>query len=105
MDIKYKVIVTSKAKYDLEEIYHYISKSLMEENTASNLMKNIEESIKKLEYFPEAYSVIEQYQGRDYEYRKLIIKNYLVVYRIDQTEEKVYVIRVVYGGRNYLSEL
>lgn len=53
MDIKYEVIITERAREELKEIYDYISKSLMEENTAN----------------------------------------------------EVYIIRIVYGGRNYLNEI
>jgi len=34
-------------------------------------------------------------------YRKIVIKNYLVIYRIDDEAKKVFVMRIIYGGRNY----
>ena len=83
MDTKYEVIITNKAKRDLKEIYNYISKSLMAKSC----------------------SIIEYYKKRKYPYRKLLIKNYVAIYRVDYKNKLVYISRVVYGGRNYLNEI
>ena len=105
MDIKYEVIITERAKQELKEIYGYISKSLMEENTADKLINKIEKELLQLEDIPEGFSVIENYSKKDSEYRRLLINNYVAIYRIDKEKREVYIIRIVYGGRNYLNEL
>lgn len=105
MDIKYEIIITEKAREDLKEIYDYISKSLMKENTANKLIDKIENELLRLEDIPEGFSVIENYLRTNYEYRRLPINNYVAIYRIDKEERKVYIIRIVYGGRNYLNEM
>lgn len=105
MDIKYEVIITERAKQELKEIYEYISKSLMEENTADKLIDKIEKELLQLEDIPEGFSVIENYRKKDFEYRRLPINNYVAIYRIDKEKREVYIIRIVYGGRNYLNEL
>ena len=105
MNIKYEVIITERAKQELKEIYDYISKSLMEENTADKLINKIEKELLQLEDIPEGFSVIEKYRKKDFEYRRLPINNYVAIYRIDTEKREVYIIRIVYGGRNYLNEL
>ena len=105
MDIKYDIIVTEKAKNEIDDIYNYISKSLMAEKAAENLVNKIENSILQLEDMPKLGSIIEIYKLRKYTYRKLIINNYVVLYRIDEERNIVYIARVVYGGRNYLNEI
>ena len=105
MDIKYEVIITERAKQELKEIYDYISKSLMEENTADKLIDKIEKELLQLEDIPEGFSVIENYRKKDFEYRRLPINNYVAIYRIYKEKREVYIIRIVYGGRNYLNEL
>ena len=105
MDIKYDIIITERAKQELKEIYDYISKSLMEENTADKLIDKIEKELLQLEDIPEGFSVIENYRKKDFEYRRLPINNYVAIYRIDKEKREVYIIRIVYGGRNYLNEL
>lgn len=105
MDIKYEVVLTEKAKNEIDDIYNYISKSLMAEKSANNLINKLEESILRLEIMPKSCSLVESYKSRKYMYRKLVINNYVALYRIDETLKKVYIIRVVYGGRNYLNEI
>lgn len=105
MDIKYDIIITERAKQELKEIYGYISKSLMEENAAEKLIDKIEKELLQLEDIPEGFSVIENYRKKDFEYRRLPINNYVAIYRIDKEKREVYIIRIVYGGRNYLNEL
>ena len=105
MNIKYEVIITERTKQELKEIYDYISKSLMEENTANKLIDKIEKELLQLEDIPEGFSVIENYRKKDFEYRRLPINNYVAIYRIDKEKREVYIIRIVYGGRNYLNEL
>ena len=105
MDTKYEVIVTEIAKQELKEIYDYISKSLMEENTANKIIDKIENELLQLEIIPEGFSKMENYIKSDFEYRRLPINNYVAIYRINKKEKRVYIIRIVYGGRNYLNEL
>ena len=102
---KYEVILTENAKIELREIYDYISKSLMAEMAAKSLYNKIKESILRLEDFPESCSIIEHYKDKKYQYRKLIINNYIVVYRIDKENKKVYIVRIIFGKRNYINEI
>ena len=105
MDIKYEVILTEKAKRELSEIYDYISKSLMAEKAANNFINKLRKSILMLQDMPEICSRLEQYIDKKYRYRKLVINNYVAIYRVDKKNKKVYIVRIVYGGRNYLNEL
>ncbi len=102
---KYEVILTEKAKIELKGIYDYISKSLMSEIAAKNLYNKVKDSILRLEDFPESCSIIEHYKDNKYQYRKLVINNYLVIYRIDEENKKVYIVRIIYGKRNYINEI
>ena len=105
MDIRYKVVLTARAKEELDDIYAYISKSLMADNAANNLMNKIHNNILRLGEMPESCSLIEKYKERKYQYRKLVINNYVAIYRVDKENKKVYIVRIVYGGRNYLNEI
>ena len=104
MDIKYGVILTEKAKFELDSIYQYISKSFMAEGTAKRFIDKLKKSILRLEDMPESCSIIKEHTFRE-EYRKLVINNYIAIYRIDKDNKKVYITRIVYGGRNYLNDI
>ena len=106
MDSKYKVILTAKAREDLREVYDYISKSLMAEKAANNLVNKIQENILSLEDMPEMYSIVDINKDREQQkYRKMVINNYVAIYRVDKENRLVYIVRIVYGGRNYLNEI
>lgn len=49
---KYEVKLLSKALRDLDGIYAYIARSLMEPGTAANLIDELEERILSLEHLP-----------------------------------------------------
>lgn len=80
-------------------IYHYIAYFLKEEKIAKKLINRIEGKFSILEYMPKCYQRIEEWKD---EYRKIIIQNFVVLYSIDDFNKKVYIIKIVYGGSNYL---
>ena len=95
MDSKYKVILTAKAREDLREIYEYISKSLMVEKAANNLVNKIQENILSLEDMHEIYSRVDINKDRERQkYRKMIINNYVAIYRVDKENRLVYIVRI-----------
>lgn len=95
MDSKYKVILTAKAREDLREIYEYISKSLMVEKAANNLVNKIQENILSLEDMHEIYSIVDINKDRERQkYRKMIINNYVAIYRVDKENRLVYIVRI-----------
>ena len=101
----YKVIFTETAEMELEGIYDYISKTLLSENSAKQLMEKIEEKTLRLEMFPESCSIADGYVINDIQYRKLIVDNYILLYHIDEKKKQVNIIYVFYGRRNYLKDI
>jgi len=97
---RYDVDISSEAEKDLGEILDYIKNVLLEPDIATRFLELIKEKINGLEYFPERYGFIEDELIKSKEYRKLIIKNYIAVYRVDIVKKKVDIVRVVYEGRN-----
>ena len=77
----------------------------MEEKTANKLMNKIQNDILLLGDTPEGFAVIDNHKRRGIEYRRLTINNYVAIYRVDKESKKVYIVRIIYGGRNYLNEL
>ena len=47
------------------------------------------------------YALCEDARLREKGYRKVVIKSYLVIYRVDEAANTVYVTRIVYGARDY----
>ena len=101
----YKVIFTENAEIELENIYEYISNTLLSESSAKELMNKIEESTLRLEIFPESCSMAEGYIINGVQYRKLIVENYILLYHVDKANKQVNIIHVFYGRRNYLNDV
>lgn len=98
---KYDIILTDMAKSELEEIYQYIFNNLKEPKIADKLMEKIETEILSLEISP--YRCMEiPIKLKNQVYRRLVVENYVVLYRFIEEEKKVVIFKILYGGRNYL---
>ena len=96
----YKVVLYAKAYQDLEEIYKYISFIISEPLIAKNQTNRIWDAINSLSLFP--YSHQDRLVGRfaDKGYKQLVVDNYLIVYKIDESLKQVFVVRIQYIGRD-----
>ena len=103
MDTKeYKAIITPEAYRAISRIYEYISEDLYAKKVASNLMKLIERAIQYLKYDPKKHKKIERTDDLQRNYRRIVIKNYILLFTIDEIDKKVYVSHMFYKKRNYL---
>lgn len=102
---QYKVIITPTAYKEIDHIYNYISENLYAENAAIELMRKIEEKIQKLKYAPKIHTEIEKINGLKRRYRRIVIKNFVILYTINEEEKIVYVSHIYYGRQNYLNLL
>ena len=65
----------------------------------------ISNEIQTLEYMPQKYAIIDVDIAKKLEYRKLIIKNYIAFYRINEKEKIVEIHRILYGSSDWMYEL
>lgn len=98
---KYEVKILSKALRDLDSIYAYIARSLLELDVAAKLINELEEQILSLEYMP--YRCPERRTGAyvNKGYRQLLAKNYTVIYRVDESAREVLIVTVRYSRSNF----
>lgn len=94
-----------KIKYDkefydeLEQIYLYIKHRLKEEKIAHKAISKIMEKVKILEIFPTAYKLSRE--EKDFEYRKFVIKNYVIIYRINLKEKEINILHIYNQKQKY----
>ena len=94
---KYQVLYTADAYRDLQGIHRYIAVELQEKTVAKMQMARI----KKAEHaLPERHGGVDWEPWSSMGVRRLPVDNYIVYYMVDQQKALVYVIRVVYGGRD-----
>lgn len=97
----YSVKLMSRALRDLDKIYDYISHTQVEPGTALKLVERIENAIFSLETMP--YRCPERRRGAyAYRgYRQLLVENYTVIYRIQESEKQVIVVTVRYSSSEF----
>ncbi len=96
-----KLIVSELADRDLNEIIGYIMYDLKSPDAATNLLDEIEACYDNLKTNPLMYAKCSDMRLAKAGYRKALIKNYLLIYRFEESLNAVQVARIFYGGRNY----
>ena len=104
MDInnEYEVIFTKQAHKEIKEIYRYISKAVFAENSAWQLMRALNSKISNIRIFPKMYRKIEI---QNKEYRRLVVRSYIIIYRVNEEKKKIYIVHIFYSKSNYLEKL
>ncbi|MCI7612481.1 MAG: type II toxin-antitoxin system RelE/ParE family toxin [Selenomonadaceae bacterium] len=97
----YKVLETVAATKDLDNIIGYITGKLYNFTAAKDFADEVEQCYKKLSVIPFMYELCQDERLKRLGYRKVVIKNYIMVYRIDNDRRLVYVMRFFYGKQNY----
>ena len=92
-----------EALRDLEEIRDFISEDLANLPAANNTVSGILDNIKILASFPEIGSPLSAIVNIETNYRFLVCGHYMTFYRFEGGT--VYVIRILYGRRNYMEIL
>ena len=98
---KYKIYVSSDAKQDLLSIRSYIDKVCQSSVTSQKLMVSIDKALFRLDANPHRCPKISNGTIKKYGVRKLIIKNYIIFFRIDDKTKNVQILRVLYARRNW----
>lgn len=101
----YEIIITPDAEADLLEIRDYIAYTLSVPDTARNYIRAIRSEIQKLTYMASSIAPVEREPWHSRGVRKIIVKNFYIYYRPDDSSGKVYVLNVVYAKRDQLKAL
>ena len=99
----YKIIFTNDAISEMENSFEYISKELYAPNAANDLMLKIDKSIENLKYMPKMYNIIKKYDELNLEYRKVVVKQYCIIYTINEDDKEVYIIHFYHSKQDYLN--
>jgi len=97
----YKILRTDKAEDQLRDIIYYIAGDSGSIDTALKYLDKVEETINRLQEFPNSgsiprYSIIKR-QG----YRVVIVVNHLVFYKVDEDNKLVVIYAIVDGRMEY----
>ncbi|MDC7289245.1 type II toxin-antitoxin system RelE/ParE family toxin [Blautia schinkii] len=103
--MKYKVMYTAGAKKDLRNIFRYISEELLAPENAAGQTERIMNAIRKLDSMPNRNRLYEEEPWHSKGLRFFPVDNYLIFYMTDFETETVYVVRIMYGGRDVRNQL
>ena len=98
---KYSVKLTSRALRDLDGIYRYIAQTLLERETALKMVDRIEEAIFSLSTMPMRCPERRTGAYANQRYRQLFVKNYTIVFRVDEIERAFVVVTVRYSPSQF----
>lgn len=100
MGSKFQFRLTEKANAELDDTISYIAVELANPKAASDFMDKLGAAIDEACLLPESGSPVVNDLLGGWEVRKKIIGNYIMYYWPDLTEKIIYVLRIVYEGRN-----
>ena len=95
MSEKFEIIFLPEAVSELENIYKYISENSFSEKTANKVIIDIDKAISYIKTFPYMYPM-SVFDG----YRKCIVKNYVVFYRVDEIAKEAIIVHVFHGAQD-----
>ena len=93
---RYEVFISDKANDDLEDVYSYISETLLAPLTALKQYDRIADAILSLEVLPERIKVMDSEPERSKGFRPLLVDHYTVVFVIKG--HTVNIVRVLYSS-------
>ncbi|MFV0519361.1 MAG: type II toxin-antitoxin system RelE/ParE family toxin [Lachnospirales bacterium] len=98
---RYSVKLLSMAYKNLDEIYEYISEELLSEQSAENLIDDLEEAILSLETMPNRGAKRRNGIFANKGYRQIFVRNFIIVYRVDDENKEVVVVTVKYSKSGF----
>ena len=97
----YKLVYLPSARQDMIEIMRYISLQLKNPSAAHRLANKLIEAGESILGFPYSNPAYVPIRPLKREYRKLLVQNYLMLYRVDEEKKLVTIVRVIYAKRDY----
>ncbi len=96
----FEVKITPLAVSQLNETATYISETLLVPETAAKWLDILKREISTLNTLPNRFPLTEEEPWRTKGVRKQIVKGFIVYYLVDEGQNTVTVIAVVYGRRD-----
>lgn len=102
---RYQVELSRTARVDILGIVRYIQVELQEPRLAGKLYGQLKEQISSLSYLPERNAIVDIPKIRELGLRRLLVRNYSVFYHVDNEQNIVRIVRVMYSGRDITAQL
>lgn len=97
----YNIVITQQADREMDQILAYLTQQLFSEQAAAALVVQYTDVLEKLEQFPNLFETVRNVGQVGKEYRKFRMGNYVGVYRVQEEEKRVIILRIFHGSQNY----
>ena len=98
---EYTVKLMQRAYNDLDDIYNYIADDFKEIGTAEKMADSLEDAILSLDEKPYRGSIRRTGAFANRGYRQIFVKNFTIVYRIDEAKKMVVIVTVRYTPSSF----
>lgn len=103
--MNYSIQIAKSAENDLREALDYVEYVLKSPQAADELLEDFYECVLKLQSYPERHALVDDTVLKAWGVRFIPVKKYLVFYMVNSKEQVVYVVRFLYGKRNWINIL
>lgn len=97
----YKLCRADAFERDLDAVIGYIVLSLENKVAAASLLDAIEKCYEDLERMPLMYEACHDPYLKELGYRKAVIRNYIMVYKVDEESGTVHIMRLFHSRQDY----
>ena len=97
----YRLAVSIRANADLDAILTYITTNLHAPKAASDFADAVAKCYDTIQQNPHIYEFVRDEHLKNQGYRRAVIKNYVMVYRVLEEREEVEIHRFFYGRMDY----
>jgi addiction module RelE/StbE family toxin len=100
--MEYRLDITDSALNDLNDIVSYIAETLYAPTAATHFTEAVEMCYDNLKSQPFMYAACDMPELAEKGYRRAPVKNYLILYKVDELVGIVRIHRIFYGARDYI---
>ncbi len=98
---EFELLISPRAAEDFESIFDYVSIELCNGTAANSLVDEFQKALERVCFMPESCPRVNNEYVNDKNLRKLLVNNYIIFYKINEENQSVEVIRVLYGMMNF----
>lgn len=102
---KYIVNITSQAENNIKSITEYLKHTFNDYAYADKWLNELMDSLEILEIFPYSCALVDVKPWDEKGFRKLIFKDYVVYFVVDEKQYIVWITSVVHGKRDQINQL
>ncbi len=101
--MSYTLHFTETTVRDLNEAEAYIDHVLLNPDATDALLDKLDNELQRLTDYPQSHPVIDDPILKAQYIRFIAVNHYLAFYTIDETRHLVYILRFLYGKRDWIS--